>query len=259
VYPTSAGTGDAWDDAFPCGLGQLGSSVCAKRHDPFGDVSMVKFGAEFDRPIPLAPKTDARYRFEIGSSTIDLVAHDGAWTLTGSSRARAIIRNNVVFVVAPSAEVGNGDYRVSTSAGGRHDVQPPADHAALPIGSTIAAAGVPGRETAEQFLAGLSTALTNGDAAFLRARLHPAVVDRYGAAACDAFAAGPHTATNIVVSELGPPGTFSWQSDGLARDVPDTNTAIATQNGTSQPIHLALVDGTWRWFADCGTPQAGAR
>lgn len=102
----------------------------------------------------------------------------------------------------------------------------------------------------------LANALTNGDAAFLRSRMHPVVIDRYGSASCDAYAAGQHTATTIVTQSVGPPANFAWQSDGLTRNVPNTN---AVTTATGQTLHVALVDGTWRWFADCGTPLPNAK
>jgi hypothetical protein len=89
--------------------------------------------------------------------------------------------------------------------------------------------------------------------------MDPVVIDRYGGAACDAYAAGQHTPTAIVGTEVHAPGAFTWQSDGLSRDVPDTNDVVATQNGLSVTIHVALVDGQWRWFADCGNPAPNAR
>jgi hypothetical protein len=259
IYPTSAGTAAAWGEAFPCGPGQLGLTVCGKEHRDFPDGSLVKFGAVFDRPIPLEPTGDAKYSFAVGDQTVDVVARGGTWTISGLAGARAVFRNNAVFVVAPLADVGSGEYRITTSAGGRHDVQPSANEKPIPIGTTIAAAGVPGKETAGDFLTALSNALTNGDTKFIRERMHPVVVERYGSATCDAFAAGPHPATNIVVNQLAPPGNYSWQTDGLTRDVPDVNTATATVNGSPASVHVALVDGVWRWFTDCGTPVAGAR
>lgn len=259
IYPTTAGTAEAWDAAFPCGAGQLAWTVCGKERRAFSERSLVKLGAVFDRPIPLMPASDAKYSFAVGDQTVDLVAHGGTWTISGLADARAVIRNNAVFVVAPFSEVGSGAYRISTAAGSRHDVQPPANREPIPIGTTIAANGVPGKETAAQFLASLSTALTNGDAKFLRERLHPAVIDRYGAAPCDAFAASAHAPADIVLNQLGPPSTYAWQTDGLTRDVPDTNTVPATESGRPVTVHIALVEGTWRWFTDCGTPATDAR
>jgi hypothetical protein len=259
IFPTSAGTGAAWDDAFPCGPGQLAYTVCGKPGATFGDVAYAKVGAVFDQPVPLEPKSDVRYEFTVGTKTIDLTYTGGKWALAGSDDARVLIRNNVVLLVVPKDEVGTGAYRITTSVGGKHDTQPPANQAAVPLQTTIVAAGVPGKETAQQFVTALASALSNGDTAFLRSRMHPVVIDRYGSAACDAYAAGQHTPTAISARDVSAPSIFAWQSDGLSRDVPDTNEVVATQNGQSSTIHVALVDGLWRWFADCGTPLANAR
>jgi hypothetical protein len=76
---------------------------------------------------------------------------------------------------------------------------------------------------------------------------------------CANGAGAERAPTAIVAQQVQAPGVFAWQSDGLSRDVPDTNDVITTQNAQSSTIHVALVDGTWRWFADCGTPLPNAR
>ena len=122
--------------------------------------------------------------------------------------------------------------------------------------TTIAAAPVPGKESARQFVTALATALTNRDAAFLRARLHPVVVQRYGDAVCTAYAqsAGGMPIT-FTAKDVRPPGVYKWETDGQSADVPGTNDVVVTQvaGGTTseRTIHIALVDGLWRWFTDC--------
>ena len=120
---------------------------------------LVKVGAVFDQPVPLQPKTDVRYSFAVGPSTIDLTYRGNKWALKGSDNARALIRNNVVVVLLPASEAGDGAYRVSTSVGSKHDTQPPANLPAVPGQTTNAAAGVPGKETAQQFVTALTQAL----------------------------------------------------------------------------------------------------
>ena len=175
-------------------------------------------------------------------------------------RARVLIRNNVVFVLVPADAAGTGDYRISTQVGSRTDVQPAADKPPLAV-TTVARAAVPpgDHETAEQFAAALGRALSGGDAAFLKSRLHPAVVERYGDAQCSAFVAAANTPTTIAAKGVDPPSVYAWQTDGVTRDVPNVNSVPATRDGADITLHLALLDGTWRWFTDCGTPQPGAR
>jgi hypothetical protein len=262
VFPTSVGTAKAWAIAYPCGPGQLALTVCPKNQSAInegGDRAYAAIAAVFDHPVPAAPNRDVKYTFTVGGNAIAVAYHSGKWSLAGSDEARFLIRNNVVLLLVPAETVGAGGYRISTSAGGKSDTQPPSSSAAAPLKTTIAADGLRGAETAQQFVTSLAAALTNGDAAFLRARLHPVVVERYGSAGCDAYAAGQHTPTNMVAQEVHAPDVFAWQSDGLSRDVPDTNTVVTVQGGQTSTIHIALVDGLWRWFADCGAPLPNAR
>ncbi|MCJ7439656.1 MAG: hypothetical protein MUP97_18110, partial [Acidimicrobiia bacterium] len=63
-------------------------------------------------------------------------------------------------------------------------------------------------ETPEQFLAALQRAQRAGDAGFLLAHLHPAVVERYGQDACRAFVSEPADPTStfavVKVDHTGP-------------------------------------------------------
>ncbi len=109
------------------------------------------------------------------------------------------------------------------------------------------------------FVTDLGNALRRGRAAFLLARLHPAVIDRYGEAACRRF-----TSTALVdglsLEYIGAdgPAAYEWQLDGLSTTIDDgwTVTVNWSQPGTNEQrdLHLAPSDGTWRWFTDCGDP-----
>ena len=222
--------------------------------------------------VPLEPTMAVRYSFTIGGQRYD-VAFDpkshsiAGWSLGNADpRVRAIIRNNVVMLLVPSELGGDGSYRIETSSGERHDVQPPADQPAASATGTVPVAAAPRKpapETLVDFVAALERAIANGDGAFLRARMHPAVVERYGAAACDAFAAGSHTPVNFTVQSATPPGVYAWATDGLSRDIPGTNsvnvTGVVDGQSQSATIHVAFVDGLWRWFTDCGDPLPGAK
>jgi hypothetical protein len=101
----------------------------------------------------------------------------------------------------------------------------------------------------------LSAAITNRDSTFLSSRLHPAVITRYGKAACDAYTSSGLTPVQFVVTEVKPPSSYAWTTDGQTTNVPDTNEVSVRQTagGTTgdRSIHIARVDGTWRWFTDC--------
>jgi hypothetical protein len=166
-----------------------------------------------------------------------------------------MIRNNVVMVLAPLDAPANATYQITTESNGTRVQQPKAP---APLAGTITVAPVPGVETPQQFLDALSAAITNHDAAFLSNRLHPAVIARYGKAACDAYTAGALTPVQFVVTEVKRPADYAWTTDGQTTNVPNTNEVAVRQTtgGTTQDrtIHIARVDGTWRWFTDC-TPS----
>jgi hypothetical protein len=272
VGPSGDGAETAWRRALPCGAGQLALTVCPAGNRPLGSGNFAVVAAVFAKAVPLAPSTEVHYSFTVGGQRYDLAFDPKAptiagWSLPGADpRVRAVIRNNVVVLLVPSDVAGDGTYRIQTAAGTRHDVQPPASQPpAVPRGTVpvSAAPGKPPAETLSDFVVALGHALTNHDSAFLRARMHPAVVERYGSAACDAFAAGTHPSVDLTVQSASAPTVYTWATDGLTRDVPGTNTVTVTGvvDGETQPatIHVAFVDGSWRWFTDCGDPLPGAK
>jgi hypothetical protein len=121
-------------------------------------------------------------------------------------------------------------------------------------------------ETPQEFFDLFTEAQRTGDIAFLVARLHPAVLDRYDTAACETYL-GSIDAPNpsAEVQSVGATATWSWETDGLARDIPDATTVTVrrTEDGTSfveGESHIVTGDdGRTRWFTDCGSPKEGAR
>jgi hypothetical protein len=271
VGPSGDGAGRAWQRALPCGAGQLALTVCPSGWRTLDAGNYAAVAAAFAMPVPLAPTTGVRYSFTVGGQRHDLAfdpkSHGiGGWSLDSTDpRVRAFIRNNVVTLLVPSNLAGDGTYRIEATSGNRHDAQPSADQPPASSIGTVPVAAVPGKaapETLSEFVVALGRALQNHDSAFLRARLHPAVIERYGSAACDAYAAGPRTPIEFTVQSATAPVVYSWSTDGLTRDVPGTNSVDVTSvaEGQAQPatIHVAYVDGTWRWFTDCGDPLPGA-
>jgi len=128
------------------------------------------------------------------------------------------------------------------------------DPAAEAPGATPAAA-----ETPEGFLPVFSAAIRTGDERFLFEHLHPAVVEFYGERACHVYL------RDFVVpdSELqyrsaAEPAEFTWIADGtatLVQDVVNVDvTAVSEEGEIDRVIHLGIVEGSLRWFADCGDP-----
>jgi len=211
-----------------------------------------------DESVPHAGSDDVDYTFDVAGTQYRLrydakAAGIDGWTITGGDpRARVMIRNNVVMLLTPLASSANAQYQITTSSNGKRDQQPKAP---APLSGTISVAAVPGVETPQQFLDKLSAAIVNRDATFLSTRLHPAVIARYGKAACDAYTSSGLTPVQFAVSEVRPPATYAWTTDGQTTNVPDTNEVAvrSTSGGVTEDrvIHLARVDGTWRWFTDC--------
>jgi hypothetical protein len=121
-------------------------------------------------------------------------------------------------------------------------------------GGTAAAA-----ETPEGFLPVFSAAIRTGDQRFLFERLHPAVVQFYGERACRVYLRDfivPNSA--FVYRSAGEPSEFTWVADGMATLVPDVVnvdvTAVSEGGEIDRVIHLGIVEGDLRWFADCGDP-----
>jgi hypothetical protein len=118
-------------------------------------------------------------------------------------------------------------------------------------------AGSSSGETPEQFLAALQRAQREGDAAFLLARLHPAVIERYGEDACRAGVAKPPDPTStFAVVKVDHTGPWDYTSDGRTTTIADTVFVVANRVAQGQEqaqveVHVAPVHGEQRWFTDC--------
>lgn len=86
------------------------------------------------------------------------------------------------------------------------------------------------------------------------------MIERYGEDACRADIA---TRTDPTRAFNDPqvreePEDFDYASDGLSETIPDTTVVDAqvTADGATNPqeVHLARVDGEFRYFSDCGAP-----
>lgn len=113
---------------------------------------------------------------------------------------------------------------------------------------------------AKAFLVDLVGAIRAGDADSMLPRLHPAVIDRYGEAACkqelETRSADP--TYEIVVQVVRPPAAWDYTLDGATTTIPDAWTVDADVTAlgqvTARELHIAPIDGEVRWFTDCGTP-----
>lgn len=182
------------------------------------------------------------------------------------SNARAAIMDDLVVFFVPMAElaIDAPEYRLTsfvsrdasfepTTSGG--DVAPGPPDADFELGEpTVGGGGATG------FLVRLGRALSEGDTAFLFDRLHSAVIERYGIAACQAYVEAVVDPSNAVDPvRAGSLGEWDYETDGLSTTIGEAYpvSASATLNGQvieEAEFHVAIEEGTFRWFTDCGTP-----
>jgi hypothetical protein len=100
-------------------------------------------------------------------------------------------------------------------------------------------------------------AMRRNDANVLFEHLHPLVVDRYGASVCRAFVDSLVKGDSVVqLLAIGPSEPFTWIADGLTTPI-EQGVAVRVRGGPpgrsiEADDHVAVVDGTVRWFTDCG-------
>jgi hypothetical protein len=116
---------------------------------------------------------------------------------------------------------------------------------------------VGGAETPSAFLDRLAANLRVGDTTALVGSLDPAVIGRFGLAACTAAVARLADPTAaFAVQHVGAPGTYAFTTGGTTTEVADTVavTAAVTNHGTTstRTVHLArLPTGGYGWFTAC--------
>ncbi len=120
-------------------------------------------------------------------------------------------------------------------------------------------------ETPEEFFARFADALRSGKPAFLLARMHPLVLDRYAGSDCRAYLGGLDLPDyDAEVLSVGRTKVFHWETDGISRDVAHATTVRIrfTEDGDTfieTDTHLvARDDGSLLFLTDCGIPKAGA-
>ena len=79
-------------------------------------------------------------------------------------------------------------------------------------------------ETPEEFITRLDQALRARDIEYMIARLHPAVIERYGEAACRANFERTESLARKVTGAATGPAPYDWTTDGQTETIPDTYT-----------------------------------
>lgn len=119
-----------------------------------------------------------------------------------------------------------------------------------------------GKEEVQKFLDRLDQAVRKGDTDFRVARLHPAVLDRYGEQQCRDFLsgpmAGPDPSRADKVTRVDKPEPFVFTTDDGAVPIGNAQLVLVKETfqkkTTERELHVASVDGQLRYFIDCGTP-----
>lgn len=115
----------------------------------------------------------------------------------------------------------------------------------------------PAHESADAFITAFAAARRKGDSGLLFARLHPAVIARYGEPQCRSAVAGLTDSTaQLTVQSTSALAPWDYTSDGRTTTIQNVETvhAAGTLGGMDvQPeFHFAVVDGERRIFMDCG-------
>ncbi|MBW8009620.1 MAG: hypothetical protein FVQ83_00065 [Chloroflexi bacterium] len=110
------------------------------------------------------------------------------------------------------------------------------------------------------FVERFNAAFAAGDVAALIELLHPAVIERYGADACEAYIPGVIENTiQVEVLRVSGFGLWDWELDEVSTSLDNIYTVLVnfTVQGqtTEQVVHYGqLEDGLLAWFTDCGDP-----
>lgn len=112
-------------------------------------------------------------------------------------------------------------------------------------------------ETSEAFLEVLATAIRSGDERTLFDRLHPAVLERFGAEACRVhLAAFEDPTVAFAVVSVSEPAVYAWTTTNQTTAVPDTLTVdvdvVRRGEASRAAIHLGQLGKRLSWFTDCG-------
>lgn len=118
----------------------------------------------------------------------------------------------------------------------------------------------PGEQDLQTFYAAFNAQFETQNASGLFDLLHPAVIELYGAEACQAYLASVvESPIGVEVTKVIEFGPWDWEIDGQTNPIDDVykiGITILTQDGpVDSESHVGLrPDGTLGWFTDCGDP-----
>jgi hypothetical protein len=116
-------------------------------------------------------------------------------------------------------------------------------------------------ESPQKFLDKLNAAVRKADTDTRLALLHTAVIERYGEQQCRDFLSTPEaqdTTRKDKVQRVDKPRPFEFTTDDGTFPIPNAQQVLVqeTYQGkkSRREIHVARVDGQYRYFIDCGVP-----
>jgi len=250
------------DPIFPCGAGHVGLTVCPSGAEPLDAPELVVVSTVFASAWPLQPDgSTVEIRFagsDPGGQSATVRLHGGTgddgWIVDGDgpTDARVIIRDNSVTFAIPRSELPADplSYEITVTRAGRTVTQP-----SSPVLGVLQLPAGTGVETPEEFFAELSASIAGGDLQFALDRLHPAVTTAYTLDECRASLLARVDPDYVIsVVSVGSTAAYTYAPpDRPSSTVPETLTVMVMLPSSTTPVaaHIALVDGTYRWFTAC--------
>jgi hypothetical protein len=270
---------------FPCGYGHVAYTACPVEQTPVDAGGFATVSGVFLDAVPIEGDGAARSQTvdfgAVGGPTYTVEQGDDGWTVAssvGSTRARALFRHDSITLVVPDDELPPGPLASSwtTTVDGQAVAQPVVPVVGLITTPQVTADAPAATETAEPptsdapvatdpataetlaaFYEQLSASVAAGDAGFSFDRLHPTVLEAYPTECPAALAsfADPDLVIEFVADNG--PEPWTWElTDGRSFDIPDAVSVTIRltgrgQTGAESNAHVAIVDGTYRWFTFC--------
>jgi hypothetical protein len=185
---------------------------------------------------------------------------DGSFIASGSGTVAGFSGIAVTFEGNLSHEALNGEYVMGAEGG-----LPGGESITYNVtGAPAAAAASPtpepaGAETPQEFYEQYTESMHSQEVGFLFDRLHPDVIERYGAEACRSYLQTILDPTfEISVEGVGDLEAWIYERDERTTQIEDVLPVdvVQTSRGETSAFvaHLALIDGILYWFTDCGEP-----
>jgi len=189
------------------------------------------------------------------------VRMDGA----GSSEQIQVVTNEDGFAEGEFKIFSYGTYTLTVeNVEGENMVYAPSMNQVSSITVPVGAAEVPlpeGREeTIQAFVAKLSEAFRTSNWGFAIERVHPAVIELYGAPLCAVYLRDQGDPSfNINITSVSGPEAWDWERDERVTSLENvfevTASITAHDQTTSSTLHFVQAeDDTFRWLTDCGVP-----